>query len=164
VGPAYASGRRRSAHRHLLRIVRCNSRWQSLLSAGHRIRMTECRGIPVELGWRLLTCVPWGCIVGSHELVGAGRGDTRVYLGALFEILTLVAGIGMAVTLYPVLRRQSESLALGYVTNATADSGLALARAALRAVRTRDPFPRRTGGVRREWTSGVMRWRGNPVG
>jgi len=36
----------------------------------------------------------------------------RVYLGALFEILTLVSGIGMAVTLYPVLRRQSESLAL----------------------------------------------------
>jgi hypothetical protein len=39
-----------------------------------------------------------------------------VYVGALFEILTLIAGIGMAVTLYPVLRRQSEGLALGYVT------------------------------------------------
>ena len=39
-----------------------------------------------------------------------------MYVGALFELLTLFGGIGMAVTLYPVLRRQSEGLALGYVT------------------------------------------------
>ncbi len=56
-------------------------------------------------------------------IVGAG-GDGRVYVGALFEILTLVAGIGMAVTLYPVLRRQSESLALGYVTVRVVESCL----------------------------------------
>src|ERR1019366_358998 len=55
---------------------------------------------------------------------GGGGGDTRVYLGALFEILTLAAGIGMAVTLYPVLRRQSESLALGYVTVRVVESCL----------------------------------------
>jgi Domain of unknown function (DUF4386) len=42
----------------------------------------------------------------------------------LFEILTLVAGIGMTVTLYPVLRRQSESLALGYVTVRVVESCL----------------------------------------
>jgi hypothetical protein len=39
-----------------------------------------------------------------------------VYLGALAEIITLVAGIGTAVALYPILRRQSKGLALGYVT------------------------------------------------
>jgi hypothetical protein len=48
-------------------------------------------------------------------IVGAG-GDTRVQLGALAEIITAIAGIGTAVTLYPILRRQSEGLALGYVT------------------------------------------------
>src|SRR6201986_259838 len=48
-------------------------------------------------------------------VIGAG-GDASVYVGALFEILTLIAGIGIAVTLYPVLWRQSERLALGYVT------------------------------------------------
>lgn len=47
-------------------------------------------------------------------VVGAG-GDTRVHLGAVAEILTAVGGVGTAVTLYPLLRRQSESLALGYV-------------------------------------------------
>ena len=50
----------------------------------------------------------------TNFVVGTG-GDARVYLGALFEILTLIAGIGTAVALYPILRRQSEGLALGYV-------------------------------------------------
>ena len=59
----------------------------------------------------------------ANFIVGSG-GDGRVYVGALFEILTLVAGIGMAVTLYPVLRRQSESLALGYVTVRVVESCL----------------------------------------
>ena len=59
----------------------------------------------------------------ANFVAGAG-GDTRVYVGALFEILTLIAGIGMAVTLYPVLRRQSESLALGYVTVRVVESCL----------------------------------------
>jgi hypothetical protein len=60
----------------------------------------------------------------TNFVVGAGGGDARVYVGALFEILTLIAGIGMAVTLYPVLRRQSESLALGYVTVRVVESCL----------------------------------------
>jgi hypothetical protein len=59
----------------------------------------------------------------TNFVVGAG-GDARVYVGALFEILTLIAGVGMAVTLYPVLKRQSESLALGYVTVRVVESCL----------------------------------------
>src|ERR1700759_1873307 len=59
----------------------------------------------------------------TNFIVGAG-GDGRVYVGAFFEILTLIAGIGMAVTLYPVLRRRSEGLALGYVTVRVVESCL----------------------------------------
>src|SRR4051812_9440284 len=59
----------------------------------------------------------------THFITGAG-GDGRVYLGATFELLTLIAGIGMAVTLSPVLKRTSESLALGYVTVRVVESGL----------------------------------------
>ncbi|MGE5408138.1 MAG: DUF4386 domain-containing protein [Syntrophothermus sp.] len=47
-------------------------------------------------------------------VLGAGA-DTRVALGAVFELLLIVANIGTAVVLYPVLRRQNESAALGYV-------------------------------------------------
>lgn len=63
-------------------------------------------------------------VLNDTRFITGGGGDTRVYLGALFEILTLVAGIGMAVTLFPVLRRQSESLALGYVTVRVVESAL----------------------------------------
>jgi Domain of unknown function (DUF4386) len=56
-------------------------------------------------------------------IVGAG-GDARVQLGAVVEIITAIAGIGTAVTLYPVLRRQSEGLALGYVTLRVVESAL----------------------------------------
>jgi len=56
-------------------------------------------------------------------ITGSG-GDLRVSVGALFEILTLISGIGMAVTLYPVLKRQSEALALGYVTVRVVESCL----------------------------------------
>jgi Domain of unknown function (DUF4386) len=59
----------------------------------------------------------------THFILGSG-GNWRVYLGALFEILTLAGGIGMAVTLFPVLRRQSEGLALGYVTVRVVESCL----------------------------------------
>src|SRR3954451_2620973 len=46
---------------------------------------------------------------------GAGH-DKPVLLGALLELLLIVANIGTAVVVFPILRRQSEELALGYVT------------------------------------------------
>ena len=48
-------------------------------------------------------------------IVGAGA-DTRVLLGAFLELLLIIANIGTAVVLFPILKRQNESLALGYVT------------------------------------------------
>ena len=37
-------------------------------------------------------------------------------LGALLELLLIIANIGTAVVIFPILRRQNEELALGYVT------------------------------------------------
>ena len=47
--------------------------------------------------------------------LAGGGADSRIYLGALLELLLIVANIGTAVVPYPTLRRQNESLALGYV-------------------------------------------------
>lgn len=63
-------------------------------------------------------------VLNHHHFIVGGGGDLRVELGALFEIITLIAGIGTAVALYPVLRRQSEGLALGYVTVRVVESAL----------------------------------------
>jgi hypothetical protein len=47
----------------------------------------------------------------------AGTGaDNRIVLGAFLELLLIVANIGTAVVLFPILRRQNEIFALGYVT------------------------------------------------
>jgi hypothetical protein len=47
-------------------------------------------------------------------IVGAGA-DANVRLGAFLEVLIAIAIIGTAVTLFPLLKRQHESFALGYV-------------------------------------------------
>jgi hypothetical protein len=51
----------------------------------------------------------------TNYIVGGGA-DTRVALGAFLEVLLIVANVGSAVVLFPVLKRQNEPLALGYVT------------------------------------------------
>lgn len=51
----------------------------------------------------------------ADYILGAG-GDGQLAWGALVEVILIVANIGTAVVLYPVLRRQNETLALGFVT------------------------------------------------
>ena len=48
-------------------------------------------------------------------ILGAGS-DFRVQLGAVFEFLLIIANIATAVVLYPIVKRQSQIGALGYVT------------------------------------------------
>jgi hypothetical protein len=48
-------------------------------------------------------------------IVGAGA-DSSVSLGAYLELMLIIANIGTAVVLYPVVKRVNEILALGYVT------------------------------------------------
>ena len=52
---------------------------------------------------------PAGYIAGGGE-------DTQIYLGALLELLLILANVATAVVVYPILRRQNEILSLGYVT------------------------------------------------
>ena len=47
-------------------------------------------------------------------IAGAGH-DKRILLGALLELLLIFANIGTAIVIVPIMRRQSEELAIGYV-------------------------------------------------
>ncbi|MFI1166472.1 DUF4386 domain-containing protein [Streptomyces sp. NPDC020801] len=59
--------------------------------------------------------VLYGPVLNSPGWV-LGRGpDTRVLLGALSEVILVLAIIGTAVTLFPVARRHDEAAAVGYV-------------------------------------------------
>jgi hypothetical protein len=48
-------------------------------------------------------------------IAGAGD-DNRIFLGAFFELLLIIANVGTAVVLFPILKRQNHIFALGYVT------------------------------------------------
>jgi hypothetical protein len=48
-------------------------------------------------------------------IAGAGH-DKQVLAGALLELLLIIANIGTAVVIVPIVRRQNEELAIGYVT------------------------------------------------
>src|SRR4051794_24931553 len=48
-------------------------------------------------------------------ITGAGH-DQQILFAALLELLLIIANIGTAVVIFPIVRRQNEELALGYVT------------------------------------------------
>jgi hypothetical protein len=48
--------------------------------------------------------------------IASGAHVNRIYLAALLELLLIIANIGTAVVIFPIVKRQSEELALGYVT------------------------------------------------
>jgi hypothetical protein len=52
----------------------------------------------------------------ENFILGAGGGDTRIYIGATLELLLIIANIGTAVVPYAFFKRYNERLALGFVT------------------------------------------------
>lgn len=53
-------------------------------------------------------------IHNANYIIGPGP-DTPVFIGGILEIIVALAGIGTAVALYPILKKQSQVLALGLV-------------------------------------------------
>ena len=59
-------------------------------------------------------------------------------MGALLKLILIVANVGRALTLYPVLRKHSEVLSLGYVTAHLTECGfIAVGIIAVMALNTR---------------------------
>src|SRR5207244_9115213 len=59
-------------------------------------------------------------------ILGPGP-DTAVLVGGILEIIVALAGVGTAIALYPVLKRQSEGRALGFVGTRTLEAAGILA-------------------------------------
>jgi hypothetical protein len=55
-------------------------------------------------------------------ILGAGN-DTGVLWAALSEVVVAIAGVGTAVVLFPVAKRQSETAALGFVASRVLEAG-----------------------------------------
>ena len=59
--------------------------------------------------------IAYGPVLSDPNYITSAGADTRVFLGAFLELFLIVTNIGCAVVLFPLLKRQGEGLALGYV-------------------------------------------------
>jgi hypothetical protein len=62
------------------------------------------------------TLAMYSHVKGDRNFILGSGGQNAVLFGCLLEVIVALAGIGTAVTLYPVIKRQNESAALGFVT------------------------------------------------
>ena len=86
-------------------------------------RMASTRKISLAAGvLYLLTFVSiptlalYGQVKSANYILGAGP-NTAAIIGGILEIIVALAGIATAVVLFPVLKKQSEYLALGLVAS-----------------------------------------------
>jgi Domain of unknown function (DUF4386) len=68
------------------------------------------------------TLAMYGQVKSANYILSAGP-DTSAIIGGILEIIVALAGIGTAVTLFPVLKKQNESAALGLVAARVLESG-----------------------------------------
>ena len=59
-------------------------------------------------------------------VLGGGGSDNQVLFGGLLEVFVAFTGVATALALYPVTRRVSRTLALGFVTSRLVEAGLIL--------------------------------------
>jgi hypothetical protein len=62
-------------------------------------------------------------LLDPNYVIGPGA-DTRVILGSFLDLVTAFAGIGTAVALYSVVKRQHEGFALGFVTTRVMEAAI----------------------------------------
>lgn len=65
-------------------------------------------------------------LLGDPSYVIGPGADGRIQFGALLEIILALAIVGTAVTLFPVVKRQHEGIALGYAGLRTLEAGIIL--------------------------------------
>src|ERR1700677_2074339 len=92
-------------------------------TAAKKVPMTSLRKTALVAGiFYLITFVSiptvalYGPVKDHPDWILGSGGHTAVLVGAFLEVIVALAGIGTAVTLYPVVKRQNEGLALGFVT------------------------------------------------
>jgi hypothetical protein len=57
----------------------------------------------------------YSSILKDPNYIARSGSNTAVVIGGILEIIVALAGIGTAVVLYPVLKKQNEAMALGFV-------------------------------------------------
>jgi hypothetical protein len=72
------------------------------------------------------TLAIYGPVKSANYILGAGP-DTSVFIGAVLEIIVALAGIGTAIALFPVVKKENEGVALGFVGSRTLEAAMIFA-------------------------------------
>ena len=90
--------------------------------AAKRIPMTSTRKTALVAGvFYLITFISiptlalYRPVLNHRDWILSSGSHTGVLVGGFLEVIVALAGIGTAVTLYPVVKRQNEGVALGFV-------------------------------------------------
>ncbi len=99
--------------------------------AAKRIPMTSTRKTALVAGvFYLITFISiptlalYGPVKNHRDWILGSGGHTGVLVGGFLEVVVALAGIGTAVTLYPVVKRQNEGAALGFVAARVLEAGM----------------------------------------
>jgi len=74
--------------------------------------------------------LPAFVLIGSAvnpDLTVAGGHDTQLLWSGFLDFINAIAGIGSAVALYPIVKRQNQSMALGLVTSRLLEAAIIMA-------------------------------------
>jgi hypothetical protein len=93
------------------------------ITAAKRVPMDSMRKTALVAGiFYLITFISiptlalYASVKNHRDWVLSSGSHTGVLVGCFLELIVALAGIGTAVTLYPVVKRQNEGAALGFVT------------------------------------------------
>jgi hypothetical protein len=70
------------------------------------------------------TLALYGPVKNHRDWILGSGGHTAVLVGGFLEVIVALAGIGTAVTLYPVIKRQNEGVALGFAAARVLEAGM----------------------------------------
>jgi hypothetical protein len=73
------------------------------------------------------TLVLYGPVQSDPNFIAGAGPDLPVLVGGLLEVIVALAGVGTAVALYPVVKRQNQGLALGFVGSRTLEAAAIIA-------------------------------------
>jgi Domain of unknown function (DUF4386) len=101
------------------------------ITATKRVPMDSLRKTALVAGvFYLITFISiptlalYGPVKNHRDWILSSGGHTAVLAGGFLEVIVALAGIGTAVTLYPVVKRQNEGVALGFVAARVLEAGL----------------------------------------
>src|SRR6202050_4051865 len=103
-------------------------------TAAKRTPMTSLRKTALVAGaFYLITFISiptlalYGPVKNHRDWILSSGAHTGVLAGGFLEVIVALAGIGTAVTLYPVVKRQNEGVALGLVAARVLEAGMTAA-------------------------------------